>query len=151
MTSARSDEFIILVGVSEDFFYVHALDCGKAIFDEESVGLPVLRVGAAVCGREVSEGVQVEGHVKRSCKDQSREENKKQHRDCGLWTCRTKLAYIAVHSHCRGMKLDEGSFIISLGSENPSCTPDFTRLEVGCDLRVGVSISLANIAHRIER
>ena len=85
----------------EDLFDVDALDGGEAVFDEEGVGLPVLRIGAAVRGREVSEGVEVEGGIEGSCKGQGKEgQEDESHGDRGLWWCEAKpVRIVAMHLH----------------------------------------------------
>ena len=65
---AWGDEFVDFVRFLENLFEVDALDCGEAIFDEEGVGLPVLRAGTAICRCEVFDGVQVGERVEGSCK-----------------------------------------------------------------------------------
>ena len=85
----------------EDLFDVDALDGGEAVFDEEGVGLPVLRIGAAVRGREVSEGVEVEGGIEGSCEGQGKEgQEDESHGDRGLWWCEAKpVRIVAMHLH----------------------------------------------------
>ena len=48
-----------LTGLLENFLDVDALDDPEAVFDEEGVGLPSWRIGAAIYRCEVLDGVQV--------------------------------------------------------------------------------------------
>ena len=55
---AFGNEFVDFVArLLENFFDVDALDCREAVFDEEGVGLPFGRSGAAIPRCEVLEGV----------------------------------------------------------------------------------------------
>ncbi len=63
--TAFGDELEHLVGFLEHFVDVDALDCGEAVFDEESVGLPIRRVGAAICCCNIFEGFQTKAQVER--------------------------------------------------------------------------------------
>ena len=64
--SVPGNELERFVGFPEDFFYVQALDCGVAVFDEEGVRLPLFRVGAAVCCCEIPERTKVQGQIEGS-------------------------------------------------------------------------------------
>ena len=67
---ALGDELVHLVGSLEHAFNVDALDGREAVFDEEGVGLPVGRAGAAVRRCEVrGGGGVVEGRCEREGKE----------------------------------------------------------------------------------
>ena len=82
---ALGGEFVKLVGVFENFFNVDSLNGCEAVFDEEGVGLPIRRIGAAVCRCEIFERWEVDGRVEGSCKCQGEERKEDgQHCDRGM-------------------------------------------------------------------
>ena len=60
---ASRKEFVLFVGISENFLNVDALDCREAVLDEEGVGLPFLGAGAAICRRDVFDGFRIERYT----------------------------------------------------------------------------------------
>ena len=83
---ALGEEFVEFGGFVEDLVDVDALNGGEAVFDEEGVGLPIGRIGAAVRRREVFHGGQADGRrVEGSCKCQGKQRKEDaQHGDRGM-------------------------------------------------------------------
>lgn len=143
---ACGGELVDFVWVSEYLFDVDALDSREAIFDEEAVGLPILRTGAALRRCEVFESVQVEGRVEGSCMCQGKEnEEDTQHCDLSLRKSRTRIVNVAaMHLNGKRQKILSPSF--------PAVkTPHLPRAHATrpCDLRVVQShASIARIASK---